>query len=147
MSLRNIVGSLLRGDAGLNEVIPDERMFGPGVIGAQGETGTIRPPDISAGPWLVYRFDDQVPRIRDDRVVRAAHQELEIYVHDAPGSYSRIDTALNHVVRIMAAAGGQTNGAVRLMQVDYEGRSPDRSDPDFGTTFRFDAFRMVYTTV
>lgn len=145
MSLRNIVGNLLRNDVQLNTVIPDERMFGPGVIGVQGEAGTIPPPDISLGPWLSYRFDEEVPRVRDDRTPKASHQEMEIYVHDAPGSYSRIDSALKHVKRIMAAAQPTTNGTVKLMQVDYQGCSQDQFDPEFGTIVRWASFRMMFT--
>lgn len=67
--------------------VPNGSVFSGGSI-------TTPPEDF---PFIVYRLQDKVARIKDDSVPQAVSQFAEVWVYDEPGSYDRIDTIIQLV--------------------------------------------------
>lgn len=115
------------------EELPIERWYQLGSIGDV-------PP---ARPFGIYRLSSTLPglttRSRAGRTPR-----LEIWVHDDPGSYVRIDGILSSLedaftaVSNLSAAEGES-----IAQADFESRSPDLNDTGFRTICKMSSFKLV----
>jgi hypothetical protein len=93
-------------------------------------------------PFGVYRLSGTAPgvtRRSKSRVVR-----LEVWVHDTPGSYTRIDGVLNAVENVFdavthaSAAEGES-----ISQIDFDARSPDLDDTGFRTICKMSSFTVI----
>lgn len=101
--------------------VPPDRVF---------QTGSVDTNPVT--PFIVYRQSGHFPGVTKRSKVR--QQSLEIWVHDEPGDYSRIDGILNRIEQTFdavvhaSAAEGESIGSA-----DFESRSPDLDDDGFGT--------------
>jgi len=122
MTWREFIFERLTGDAPLTALVGD-RIFGT----LEGS------PDR---PFVVIRFDPSVPAIKGAEV-----QDMTIWVHDEPESYTRIDEILP---LIRAALEGPVSIAGENgIHVDWSGDSQDLSDDARGTILRSSSYRLA----
>lgn len=50
---------------------------------------------IDARPFIVYRIQERFPTLRGDDAVEVLHTNVEIWVYDEPGSFTRIEAILD----------------------------------------------------
>jgi hypothetical protein len=93
-------------------------------------------------PFGVYRISGAGPGVT--RSSSSREVRLELWIHDEPGSYLRIDrllTALektfNAVVHASAAEGES------ISQTAFDSRSPDLDDSGFGSICRATIFTLI----
>lgn len=111
--------------------VPIERIFQIGSVEKKPET-----------LFIVYRLSGDFPTVT--RRSPARRVSLEIWVHDQPGDYSRIDGILKQieatfdaVVHASAAEGEWVSTA------DFESRSPDLNDDGFGTICKMTNYSLI----
>lgn len=69
-------------------------------------------------------------------------QSYEIWVHDRPGTYDNINTAIERMVELLDGKSSESAfGSV--MSFEYVGESADLEDPDFRTVTRSLSLRVV----
>lgn len=98
--------------------------------------------DTPAKPFGVYRISGSGPTLT--RRSKSKEVRVELWVHDVPGSYLRIDKLLNElettfdaVVHASAAEGES------ISQMAYDSRSPDLDDSGFGTICKAVIFTAI----
>lgn len=111
--------------------VPVERIFQAGSVDDQPET-----------PFIVYRLSGDFPTVT--RRSSARRQSAEIWVHDRPGDYSRIDGILKQIEQTFddvvhaSAAEGES-----ISTADWESRSPDLNDDGFGTICKMTNYSLI----
>jgi hypothetical protein len=126
--MRATIVSLL---TGVVEHIPAERIF---QLSAIDET--------PVKPFMVYRLSGTSPGVT--RASKSRVSRLEIWVHDNPGSYTRIDGTLTAIenrfaeVTYESAAEGES-----ISVIDFDARSPDLDDTGFQTICRMSSFTII----
>jgi hypothetical protein len=93
-------------------------------------------------PFGVYRLSGTGPGVT--RSSPSKEVRLELWIHDVPGSYLRIDKLLsslestfNAVVHASAAEGES------ISQTAYESRSPDLDDSGFGSICKATIYTLI----
>lgn len=98
--------------------------------------------DTPEKPFGVYRLSGTTPgvtRRSKSRVVR-----LEVWVHDTPGSYTRIDGVLNAVEGLLeAVVHASASEEESISQIDFDARSPDLDDSGFRTICKMSSFTVI----
>lgn len=125
--MRKVIYQLLQ-EAGTE--IPVERIYQFGAV-----------EDSPEKPFVLYKFagkTDTITSKRADGVVR-----VEVWIHDAPGSYSLIERNLKRVEDTFLAAVHRVVGAERISQIGYDSRSPDLYDEGFKTICKMSSFTTV----
>ncbi len=70
----------------------------------------------------------------------ADRQFLQIWIHDDGGSYSRIDTIIEHVIHRLA---GASSAADNILTMSYLETSAEFNNEAYGTIFRYIRFQAV----
>lgn len=110
---------------------PDfQAIFVPEAILGAGSL-TERP---NARPYMVLKFGNTTPNIGG-----STFTELFVWVHDEPGDYGRIDSALRLV---RAKLSGQVSDPSGI-SCNWQGDSVDLADDTFGTITRNSSYQLV----
>jgi hypothetical protein len=126
--MRTTVYNLLRG---VHPDIPDARIFQMGAVD-----------DTPLKPFMVYRLSGNGRGV----TARSASKpvRLEVWVHDEPGSYTRIDDVLRAVeTKLNAVVHASSRAGESISQVDFDTRSPDLDDTGFRTICRMSSFTLI----
>lgn len=136
MSLRSYVFSLLTTDATLN---------GLGITAAS--TFITHDTDTpQMRPLMILRWQRADPGLRgDDAYASSNFRRLQVWVHDAPGDYDRIDQVLKRVRDVLTSVHAQYTGTSYewVSQTRWEGDSEDLRDDDAGTITRNSQYLFV----
>lgn len=93
-------------------------------------------------PFIVYRLTGSgtgVTRRSPSKPVR-----LEVWVHDVPGSYTRIDDVLRAVEdKFKTVQHASSRAGESISQIDFDTRSPDLDDSGFRTICRMSSFTLI----
>jgi hypothetical protein len=68
---------------------------------------------------------------------------LNIWVHDEPGDYGRIDSIILRLRELLPTLEGQSNGSGHLVAVEWAGDSEDLADDGHKTITRYSTFTLV----
>lgn len=135
MSLRAFVFGLLTTDAELNELgLNADSTF----ITHDVDTPQVR-------PLMVLRWQRTDPGMGDEETDWVNFRRLQVWIHDEPGDYDRIDRALRRVRSVLMNVRGTYTGTTRhwVTQTNWEGDSDDLRDDDAGTIARHAQFLFV----
>ena len=111
--------------------VPRERIF---------QAGSVE--ESPSKPFIIYRLSGDFPGVTRRSKVRT--RSLEIWVHDNPGDYSRIEGILKQIedtfdsVVHASAIEGETIGAAL-----FESRSPDLNDDGFDSICKMTNYSIV----
>lgn len=98
--------------------------------------------ETPAKPFGVYRLSGTGPSTTRRSPVKEVR--LELWIHDEPGSYLRIDRLLGklestfNAVMHASAAEGES-----ISQTAFDSRSPDLDDQGFGTICKSSVFTLI----
>lgn len=128
MNWRQWIFQTLSANGAVIAQVPANRIFSGGAL--TGREGTT--------PFIVIRLLSMNMELSEGT---AHSQTAEIWAHDKPGSYGRIDSIL---AAVRAALVGQValSGGIACR---WQGDSTDFADDDLGTITRNSAFRCVGT--
>lgn len=73
-------------------------------------------------PFVIYRVQDETPGLRGDDDVPAKTTNVQIWVYDDPGTFTRIEAALEIVEELMRSASG--------LRCTWQGRSGELPDDE-----------------
>jgi hypothetical protein len=122
MNWREWAIAKIKGDVGLQALV-DDRVFST----VEGSPDT---------PFVVVRFAPGIPA-----GVGGEIQDLVVWVHDQPQSYTRIDEILP-LIRAALEGPIEQAGESGIM-VDWDGDSGDLADDARGTVLRNSSYRLV----
>lgn len=128
MNWRQWIYTTLNANAPFAALVPSTSVFSDGAL-----TGRV-----DKNPFVVIRL---MPMTRELAEGVAHGQNAEIWAHDQPGSYSRIDS-------ILAAVRGALSGQVALpgaIACRWQSDSVDFADDGLGTISRNSLFRCYGT--
>lgn len=103
--------------------------------------------------------DADTPQVRPMMVLRwgatslgvgtVNERSLQVWVHDAPTDYTRIDSALERVRASLAGLYGASTGTAGkfVSQIDWAGDSDDLTDDIQNTVTRYSSFTIVGSAV
>lgn len=94
-------------------------------------------------PFIIFKVGADVPELEGDMRAHASSTFSEIWIHDNPGSYARINRLLSH---LKEAIEGPTDSASGGVACTWQGNSPELSDEGYGTIARYISFRMIGAT-
>ncbi len=129
--MRALVRSLLVADVEyLDEEyqIPEDRWFGSGAT-------TSTP----ASPFAEIKMSGWLPGIGPLR-----RRRLEVWVHDQPGDYDRVDKILEYVRQVLDGAEHRKGASgAEIVRCEWKSDSPDLDDDGYGTITRMSAFEII----
>ena len=128
MSMRKTVYEILAAATDLTDIVGDRIL----------ERGSVV--DVPPRPFLVQAWGVTAVTNTTIRSVR----NLDLYVHDERGDYSRIESALA-AAKLALKGVAQYVGTTgyRIVQCDYQGISGDLDDPERRTNFQFSSWQVV----
>ena len=85
-------------------------------------------------PFCVYRMSTETSDFRGDDSLRIRRRVYQIFVHDTPGDYTRIDSILVLLEGLFRDVEDQANSIVRCEWLE---NSEDFRDDDMGTILRY----------
>lgn len=111
-------------------VVPAERIFPFGSVDTTPQT-----------PFIVYKLSGRFSNLTSRRATGPVR--VEVWVHDTPGSYTRIEEVLDKVEDRFLLALHEEVGGDRISQIDYDSRSPDLDDTGFRTICKMSSFITI----
>jgi hypothetical protein len=114
----------LVGNSSVVSDVPANRIFAAGSVEG-------RPPTR----FIVLRFGPEVPRVGD-----AIEQELQVWIHDEPGSYDAINNCLSLTRTALEAGPIAVQGAIAC---NWNGNSADLADDGFNTLARYASYLLI----
>jgi len=95
-------------------------------------------------PYIMYKmFVTQAEMMGDDRP-KVFNQSMQVFVHDVPGDFLRIDDIIRILKDLFHNASDKLAGVEIVRWLDS---SEDFKDSDMGTIIRFIRFRILYKEV
>lgn len=88
----------------------------------------------SARPWAVYRVQNINPALRGDDNTQAKDTVLEVWVYDDPGTFTRIEAALD-VVEVLIVGSAE-------LRCRYIGTSNELPDDELKAIFKNISFQV-----
>ncbi len=126
--MRTTVYELLRG---VSLDIPDARIY---QMSSVDET-----PEL---PFIVYRLSGSGTGVVANHASKPVR--LEVWVHDTPGSYTRIDDTLRAVEqKFKAVLHASFRAGESISQIAFDSRSPDLDDTGFRSICRMSSFTLI----
>lgn len=126
--MRTTVYNLLRG---VSADIPDDRIHQLSSVDTNPEK-----------PFIAYRMSGSGSGVTRNSLSKAVR--LEVWVHDTPGSYTRIDDVLRAVeARFASVLHASYREGESISQIDFDTRGPDLDDTGFGTICRMSSFTLI----
>lgn len=95
---------------------------------------------IENKPFIMVKMGAVNPEMEGDMRAYAESTNGEIWVHDNPGSFKRIDDTLSHLRNSLSGPVPSATGGIACT---WQGNSPELSDSGFGTITRYISFRMT----
>lgn len=127
MNWRSWLHAQLTANAGVIAIVPAVRIWSAGSLEARQATR----------PFIVIRLGFSSPELNEADAPEITNTFSTIWVHDEPGSYKRIDTALT---AIRTALVGQVSTAIACL---WQGDSGELADQEQGTIVRNSSYRLV----
>lgn len=130
MNWRQWIHQTLIASAPVTAIVPAASIFGSGPAEAR----------IDAKPFIIIRMMPSTIAVKEGIAYKTGAQ---IWAHDAPGSYVRIDSVLSAVT-------GALSGVVALpgaVRCTAQGRSQDLADDGFDTITKYASFELVGTGI
>lgn len=90
-------------------------------------------------PFLIYRLGVQSPSLRGDDATTKRIQPVQLFVHDTPGDYKRIDTILDILKSLL-----DTRGDSSIICCTWLEASEDMRDDVFQTITRYARLELRY---
>lgn len=134
--MRKLIFSRLSTDAALAALVPAARIFQDSAFGTEpGAASSVNK------PFLIYRV-----LITTTDIIPARTVNVQVWAHDSPGSFLRIDAILAAVTRALTTTpAGAAGDGTSLLAIEWAGDSGDQYDPDLNTINRNATFRCVAT--
>jgi hypothetical protein len=133
MSLRALVMNSLMADSTLGATVK-----------AFWNTNSVDTPQDDERPFVILRWEDLIKgsaELIGSRITGAGTQNLSLWAHDASADYAVIDSILERAKIVLTGMVGMDAGNGRmLMQVDWQGDSPDLIDDGFHTLTRYSRY-------
>lgn len=105
---------------------------------SQGETLSDR---LTTVPYIFYTIGNATDeRLSETSIVYT--QFFQIYVHDVPSDYQRIDQIIKRIIKKLHGAKGNTPG-YDILNVKYLETSRDLDDVTLGTIMRYIRFQAT----
>lgn len=98
-------------------------------------------PDNPPKPFAIYRMAGRMDGITSKRSLGTVR--LEVWIHDVPGSYSKIERLLDDVDQKLLAVIHREEGGQSISQIGYDSRSTDLYDEGFKTICKMSSFTIV----
>lgn len=133
MTMRSYLAQSLRDSAALASL----GLVDAGVLAGDVDTVTLR-------PFIQFRWMP-VSRGMTRTANGPVRRLLNLWFHDEPNDYTRIDDMSFVVKSLWGAIQGVNHGAGTIILVEWQGDSQDVSDTAIGTIARFSTFRVVGT--
>lgn len=98
-----------------------------------------------ARPFVVLRWQNTVPGLGDDDTRWVNTRRLQVWAHDDPGDYDRIDQILQRVRVVLKQLVGVNTGESGswIAETNWEGDSDDLSDEAVGTITRNSSYSFT----
>lgn len=96
------------------------------------------PPDE---PFLTLRWGSTFKGVHQE--APSTEQILDIWVNDQPADYSRIDSMIQRIKRIMASLAGSKTEVGWITCVEWTGDGVDDVDDAYGTIVRTTSYRLI----
>lgn len=130
MGVREAVTLRLTSDAGMNE---DQITLDSTFLTHDKDTPQVR-------PLMVLRWQDTSPGMG-----RVNQRNLQVWVHDTPGDYTRIDRILKRVYVLLTTMFGVNTGDADswITQIDWKGDSDDLDDDEAVTFCRYSNYTIT----
>ena len=93
-------------------------------------------------PYLVHRFGNETDENLAEVDVYPRKMYFQVYVHDIPGDYIRIDSLVELVKAAFRSQTIASAAVAGVHHIRYLETSRDLSDPELGTIFRYIRFQM-----
>lgn len=94
-------------------------------------------------PFIVYRVWGLRPEFRGDDSDQHAREVFQVFAHDIPGDYLRIDRILSKLHTLFADVRDQDTGAIS----EWLEMSEDFRDSDMHTIMRYCRIQVKYKTL
>lgn len=132
MTIRSLIRERLVADATITTLIPADRWLASSSVDAE-------PP---ARPFAVLRYLGVNPGMS-----RINQTRLEVWIHDDPGSYKRIDDIIRRVRANLDGVeqASDSGGSTQLIQARWEGDSVDLFDDGYRTNTKSSGFTLTGT--
>ena len=127
---RTWVYQTLAGDTSLMAMAPG---------GLHASTSIDRTP--AQKPFIMYRSVANIPDLRGDDGDQTSSETFLIFVHDAPGDYLQIDTAIARIKQLLGGTYDQASGIIRSIWLET---SDDFRDEDMGTITKYCRIQVKY---
>lgn len=95
----------------------------------------------SGKPFAIYRLSGRMDRVTTKSAMGS--NRVEVWIHDEPGSYSRIERLLSAVEDKFLAVTHRVVGDQSISQIGYDSRSPDLYDEGFKSICKMSSFTIV----
>lgn len=93
-------------------------------------------------PFGIYRLSGSVPGITSRGKSRMCN--IELWVHDTPGSYGRIDATLNLLERTFdAVSHASADPGENIAEATWLSRSVDLNDDGFKTICKMTSYQLI----
>jgi hypothetical protein len=100
--------------------------------------------EVPIKPYLMYKMFVTAPEMMGDDLSKVLTQGFQVFVHDVPGDFLRIDDIIQVLRNLFTNASDKAAGVVSVRWVDV---SEDFRDSDMGTNTKFIRFRVLYKEV
>lgn len=94
-------------------------------------------------PFLTFHWGNTNPGYRDHPFATVNEKDFQVWVHDTPGDYTKIDSILFRVRTVLTAIEASDTGAGWVNEIEWLGNSDDLSDDIQNTITRFGEYRLV----
>lgn len=134
MGVREVVTTRLTSDSAMNT---EGINLGSTFLSHDKDTPQVR-------PLMVLRWQDTAPGLST-----VNQRNLQVWVHDVPGDYTRVDRILRRVKTLLTTMFGVNAGDVDswITQIDWKGDSDDLSDDEAVTFCRYSNFTVTGSAV
>lgn len=134
MGVREVVTTRLISDATLNA---DGITLNSTFLSHDKDTPQVR-------PLMVLRWQDTFPGLGS-----VNQRNLQVWVHDKPGDYTRVDRILKRVHALLTTMFGVNAGDASswVSQIDWKGDSDDLSDDEAVTFCRYSNYTITGSAV
>lgn len=110
-----------------------------GIFGARMYQGESMTTSVIEKPFLVYTIGNATNELLSEDDDQPQRQFFQIYIHDEPADYTRIDDAIDAVKKLLVNS--TDNGDV--INVLYLETSRDLDDETMGTIMRYIRFQAI----
>jgi hypothetical protein len=100
--------------------------------------------EVPTKPYLMYKMFATAPEMMGDDLSKVITQGFQVFVHDVPGDFLRIDDIIQLLRFLFTNASDKVAGVISVRWIDV---SEDFKDSDMGTNTRFIRFRVLYKEV